>query len=227
MHVRIRVLDTALTGANLPSGARPPTSFSQVDSALRVALVMASGIFTQAGLEYVVDDSQVITDPTAARDGGVELGPASTLSADETAILSTRSSPENVVYLYVAHHFANSARNLSSAAGRTYTSDNFSISDLTESGIIVARFWGPDGGNPTTGVQTEYRGEPIPHELGHFLLSGINNGGSPDPEHTSETSPNLSRLMCPSLNGFTGVTTTAERTNMWTNIGFSPWIDHF
>jgi hypothetical protein len=227
VHVKIRVLDTALAGANLPSGALPPASFPQVDSGIRVALVMASGIFTQAGLEYVVDDSQVITDPTAARDGGVEVGSASTISADETAILGTRSSSENVVYLYVVHHFADSSRNLSSPAGRTYTSDNFSISDLTGSGIIVARFWGAAGGNPMTGIQTVYRGEPVPHELGHFLMSGINNGGSPDPEHTPQTSPNLGRLMYPSLNGFTGVTIPAERTNIWTNTGFSPWIDHF
>lgn len=92
---------------------------------------------------------------------------------------------------------------------------------------VVARYWGPPGGNPTTGLQTGYRGEPVPHELGHFLLSGINNGGSPDPEHTPQTGAYVGRLMYPSISGFTGVTTTTERGNVWTNTGFSPWIDHF
>lgn len=227
VHVKIRVLDTALAGANLPTGTVPPESFSQVDSEVRDALVMASGIFTQAGLEFTVDDSQVIADPTAARDGGVEVGLNPTLSADESAILGTRSSSENVVYLYVAHHFVDATRTLHRFVGRTYTSDIFPINDLTGSGIIVARYWGPPGGNPTTGLQTGYRGEPVPHELGHFLLSGINNGGSPDPEHTPQTGAFGGRLMYPSISGFTGVTTTAERANMWTNTGFSPWIDHF
>jgi hypothetical protein len=227
VHVKIRVLDTALAGASLPSGTLPPETFSQVDSEIRDALVMASGIFTQAGLEFVVDDSQVITDPTAARDGGVEVGVA-TPSTDESAILNTRSTSEKVVYVYVAHHFVlNAARNLSNAVGRTYTSDIFSINDLTGSGIIVARFWGPEGGVPATDFETGYRGQPVPHELGHFLLSGINNGGLDDPEHTPNTSPYVGRLMFRGRSGFTGITTTPERANMWINTGFSPWIDHF
>lgn len=76
-------------------------------------------------------------------------------------------------------------------------------------------------------MQAVYQGQPLPHELGHFLLSGFNNGGSPDPEHTPETGSYQGRLMYPVLQGFPGITLPAERANMWTNTGFSPWIDHF
>lgn len=193
---------------------------------IRDALVMASGIFTQAGLEFTVDDSQIVTDPTALRDGGVEKGAVPSLSDDESRILSTRSASENVVYVYVAHHFANPARNLSKLAGRTYTSDSFPITDLTGSGIIVARYWGLTGGNPTTDLQGGYRGEPVPHELGHFLLSGFNNEGT-GTEHTPLMPGFVGRLMYPEIGGFTGVTTVPERANMWTNSGFTAWIDHF
>jgi hypothetical protein len=227
VHVRVRVLDTALAGANLPSATIQPESFAQVEAQIRDALVMASGVFTQAGLEFTVDDSQLITDPTTAQDGGIVVGTGATPSADESAVLGTRSTSENVVYVYVVHHFVDASRLLSGVVGRSYTSDIFPIGDLTGSGIIVARFWGPALGNPATGLRAVYRGEPLPHELGHFLLSGINNGGSPDPEHTPRTSPFVDRLMYPVIRGFRGVTTTAERSNIWTNTGFTPWIDHF
>jgi len=34
-------------------------------------------------------------------------------------------------------------------------------------------------------------------------------------------------MMYPAIRGCTGVTTTEERSNMWTNMVFSAWLGHF
>jgi len=45
--------------------------------------------------------------------------------------------------------------------------------------------------------------------------------------HTPRLPGFVGRLMYPEIGGFTGVTTVPERANMWTNSGFTAWIDQF
>jgi hypothetical protein len=234
VHLKLRVLDTALHGASTVLLNEPDIAYIQALHELEAAVAHWTTTYTKAGIEFVIDDAAQITEPLPRGDFGVVAGAGqcngpSTASTQELAILNTRTASEPVIYIYYIHHYVDHLTGaLMSLAGRTYTTDTFTNSppDLTGSGIFVARFGMTLGGS---GLDVREHGEQIGHEIGHFLLEygQIMDGNSCSHEHTSTAGGNADRIMFPTV-GFRTKFTDDERNNIWTLTNpYNPWIEHF
>src|SRR5206468_1518293 len=126
VHLKLRVLDTALHGVSTALLVAPEIAYIQALNELQSAVAHWSADYTKAGIEFVIDDVAQITEPSPRNDYGVVAGAGgcnlpSTASQQELDILSTRSVSEPVIYVYYIHHFSDSNGNPLTAAGRTYT----------------------------------------------------------------------------------------------------------